>query len=181
MCSCVRAGGLQVDLPHLPERWLLQSVEGELCHHGASHPVCCHPVLCTRAVQGAAGRLLWLSGEVSVTLFLADPLLRSAGLSVDVYLDWCVCFKLKYLQISLAVSLLSIKKMWKTDRRTFLSVSQSPTSNSKVTGRVHGWYHGSHVDLSSGHGASQDGCNAKGNVRSSLAANTQLSLGISHI
>lgn len=61
-------GGLQVDLPHLPEGWLLQSLEGELCHHGASHPIRCHPVLCTRAVQEAVGRLLWLSGEVSVLL-----------------------------------------------------------------------------------------------------------------
>lgn len=68
ICEPVFAGGLQVNLPHLPEGWLLQPVEGELGHHGASHPVRRHPVLCTRAVQKAAGRLLRFSGKVSVSL-----------------------------------------------------------------------------------------------------------------
>lgn len=68
MYCCVHAGGLQVNLPHLPEGWLPQSVERELGHYGASHTICCHPVLCARAVQAAAGRLLRLSGEVSAHL-----------------------------------------------------------------------------------------------------------------
>lgn len=46
-----------------------------------------------------------------------------------------------------------------------LFVLQNPASVSKVTGWLSGWYHSSHADLSSGHGASEDGCNAKGNVR----------------
>lgn len=62
-------GGLQIDLPHVSEGWLLQLVEGQLCHHGASHPICCHPVLCPWAIQEAARRLLWLPGQVSGSLF----------------------------------------------------------------------------------------------------------------
>lgn len=67
-CVCVHCflGGLQTDLPDLPEGWLFQFVEGKLGHHGSSHPVCCYSVLRPWAVQGAAGRLLWLSGQVSV-------------------------------------------------------------------------------------------------------------------
>lgn len=79
------AGGLQVNLPHLPEGWLLQSLEGELCHHGASHPVRCHPVLCTWAVQNPVGRLLWLSGEVSVRLNLMQLLYDFHPLSCEYY------------------------------------------------------------------------------------------------
>lgn len=36
----------------------------------------------------------------------------------------------------------------------FFFVFQSPASNSKIAGWFFGWYHSSHADLSSGHGAS---------------------------
>lgn len=51
---------------------------------------------------------------------------------------------------------------------------QSPPTISKVVGGLYGWHNGSNADLSSGHGASSDGCNAKGDVRSSFATNIQL-------
>lgn len=47
----------------------------------------------------------------------------------------------------------------------FYFVFQSTATFSKVISWVTGWYHSSHADLSAGHGAGEDGCNAKGNVR----------------
>lgn len=67
VCIFWRAGGLHVDLPHLPEGWLLHSVEGKLRHHGAGHPLRRHSVLLPRTVQAPAGNLQWFSGQVSVT------------------------------------------------------------------------------------------------------------------
>lgn len=64
------AGGVQAPVLHLHEGWGAESVEGQLCHHGESHALCRHPVLLPRAVQEAAGRLLWLPGQVSTVWLL---------------------------------------------------------------------------------------------------------------
>lgn len=68
------AGSLQADLSHLPQRGLLEPLAGELGHHGARDPLCCHSVLCTRGVQAAPGELLRLPGKVrcSVALILEE-------------------------------------------------------------------------------------------------------------
>lgn len=65
MICALPPGGVQVDLPDLPEGWIPQPVEGQLCHHGTGHPLRCHPVLLPRPVQENPGGILWLPGKVS--------------------------------------------------------------------------------------------------------------------
>lgn len=151
-CVCVHCvlGGLQTDLPDLPEGWLFQFVEGKLGHHGSSHPVCCYPVLRPWAVQGAAGRLLWLSGQVSVRSL-------ENHLQLDfIFQDWMsLCFGFPNWKCKIVPYL-----------STFVSfIFQSAATVAKVIGWVAGWRHGRHAYLSAGYGAGEDGCNAEGNVR----------------
>lgn len=44
---------------------------------------------------------------------------------------------------------------------------QSSASIPTIPGWIYGWTNGVHTDVSTGHGASENGCNPKGNVRSS--------------
>ncbi len=70
----VVSGGVQVNLPHVSEGWLLQSVAGELGHDGACYSIRCHPVLRSWTIQEDSGTVLRLPGHVSdILLYAASP------------------------------------------------------------------------------------------------------------
>lgn len=60
-------------------------------------------------------------------------------------------------------------------------VFQCPATVSKAIVRVAGWHHGRHAYLSAGHGAGEDGCNAKGNVRLSRTNSASTALAGKHM